>query len=105
MNGTDQQPKPPSEAWVRYLAAAHAMQTGVAFKLDLDAKEAEPKHLRVGINSTMVSQDALVNLLISKGLITLDEFEEYLAAAMEREAQRYAQWLQQHMQHSKIQLI
>ena len=53
-----------------YEAAAHAMQTGVAFLMERGDKATEPKHLRVGINSAMVEHAALVRLLISKGVIT-----------------------------------
>ena len=40
--------------WQRYLDAAHAMQTGVAFTMHQDSSQTDPKHLRVGINSAMV---------------------------------------------------
>ena len=71
----------------RYLAAAHAMQSGVAAVLDKSAQE--PKHLRVGINTAMVDHGALVDLLIRKGVFTREEYAESLADAMEKEALTY----------------
>lgn len=79
----------------RYLAAAHAMQTGVALEM---AKEellggnhaaTNQKHLRVGINSSFVSQAGLVKLLVDKGVITESEYVKYQADAMEDEVKRY----------------
>lgn len=81
------------EANERYNAAAHAMQTGVATLMGAgDEQELQvtgPKHLRVGVNSAMVNQDALVRLLISKGIIADVEYFEALADAMERERDAY----------------
>lgn len=76
----------------RYDAAAHAMQTGVAFSRDL--KEQEPKHLRVGINAAMSDHGALVNLLIKKGVITLDEYMAEAVDYMEKEAESYKKKLE-----------
>jgi len=74
----------------RYLDAVHGMQTGVATIAGMgDAKDLEPKHLRVGVNSAMCNQAALVRLLIAKGLITLTEYQKELADEMERERERY----------------
>lgn len=77
----------------RYLAAAHAMQTGVAFKMDHDPGETSPKHLRVGVNSAMVETSALALLLIEKGVFTMVEYRTALAEAMERERDMYQEWL------------
>ena len=50
----------------RYDAAAHAMQSGVAFEIGAGvSRETEPKHLRVGVNSAMVDSAALAALLIN----------------------------------------
>jgi hypothetical protein len=73
----------------RYAAAMHAMQTGVALKMNYDQKETSPKSLRVGVNSALVSNGALAKLLIDKGLITLDELESELADMAERDATSY----------------
>jgi hypothetical protein len=73
----------------RYLDAAHAMQSGVAYELAKGSDAASPKHLRVGINSAHVSNDAITQLLLAKGLIAPEELEIALADAMEREVRRY----------------
>jgi hypothetical protein len=66
----------------RYLAAAHAVQTAIAFTMGRDT---EPKHLRVGIDITKSDQGALATLLIEKGVITEAEYFKALADGMERE--------------------
>lgn len=81
----------------RYKAAAHAMQTGVAAKMHYEPGETEPKHLRVGVNSSHVSVSALAKVLIDKGLITLDEYTAANADQMETEAETYRQWLQTYL--------
>ena len=73
----------------RYENAAHAMQSGVAAMMAYDPKETEPKHLRVGVNSAMVSHAALVTILMEKGLFTLEEYHKALADQMEKEAADY----------------
>lgn len=81
----------------RYLDAGHAMQTGVAAKMSANspqaADETSPKHLRVGVNASMVSNTALVKLLLAKGVITEDELWKSLADEMETERDRYGRWL------------
>lgn len=72
----------------RYHAAAHAMQSGVAF--DPTSKSLEPKHLRVGVNSAMVETSAIAGLLMEKGIISEAEWYAALADGMEAEAKRYA---------------
>jgi len=72
-----------------YQEALHAMQSGVAYEMNKDLKITDPKHLRVGINSAMVNDAALVRLLIKKGLFTLEEYEEELRLEACREVDRY----------------
>lgn len=78
-----------SDDMKRYMATAHAMQSGVAMAMQYDPKSTEPKHLRVGINSAMSDQGGLAALLIEKGVFTLAEYEKAMADAMEREAEKY----------------
>jgi hypothetical protein len=66
----------------RYMAAAHAVQSAVAFTM---GPETEPKHLRVGIDLTKSDQGALATLLIEKRVFTEAEYFKALADAMERE--------------------
>lgn len=77
----------------RYVAATHAMQTGVAIEHERGSKDGTPKHLRVGVNSTKVDHSALVKLLIERGLFTEDEYVAALADAMEAEKARYEEHL------------
>lgn len=90
----------------RYLAAAHAMQSGVAAEMGLPGRSAptEPKHLRVGVNTAMVGHAGLAQLLINKGLITEDEYTAAIADAMEAEVARYEQRLQEHLGHAGVRL-
>ena len=73
----------------RYMRAGHAMQSGVALEQAAGSGDGTPKHLRVGINSTLVGQAAIAGLLIERGLFTLDEYEKALADEMEAEVRRY----------------
>lgn len=80
-----------------YRAKAHAMQSGVALKMNYDPNETSPKHLRVGVNSALCDSAALARLLIEKGLITREEYEAAIAAEMSREVERYETWLTEHL--------
>ena len=73
----------------RYEAAAHAVQTGVAYDLERDPSSGTPKHLRVGVNLAMVNDAALTRLLVEKGIITESEYAKAVADETEREAARY----------------
>lgn len=81
--------RPESESWERYQRAAHGMQSGIAFEQAKNPPRDLHKDLRVGINSALVSNAALVNLLVKKNLISMDEYAEELADEMEREVARY----------------
>lgn len=90
----------------RYLAAIHAMQTGVAYKMNYDPQgETTPKHLRVGVNSALCNQAGLVKILLDKGILTLAEYEKAMADQMEIEAESYRKWLQEKVRNqTKIEL-
>ena len=77
----------------RYSAAAHAMQSGVAF--DADTRGLEAKHLRVGINSALVEASALAMILMRKGICTPAEYLTALCEKMEQERESYAQKIKQ----------
>lgn len=72
-----------------YEQALHAMQSGVKAKMSLDDHEVDPKHLRVGNNSAHVTDKALAQLLIDKGLMTLEEYKEAVRKAMIDEVDMY----------------
>lgn len=74
----------------RYDIAIRKMQTGVAMEMErIGSKETDPKHLRVGINSTMVDTSAIARALIKKGVLTEQEYFESLVELMEKEAADY----------------
>ena len=73
----------------RYLAAAHGMQTGVAYEQEHDSSDGSPKQLRVGVNSAMCDHAALVRLLVDAGVITREQYIKAIADEMERERDRY----------------
>lgn len=77
----------------QYRAACHAMQTGVAMDQATGSQCGSPKHLRVGVNVAMVDHASLVKLLISKGLITDDEYCEAIRQGIEDEVERYERLL------------
>ena len=76
----------------RYEKLAHAMQSGVEFSKD--KSDQEPKHLRVGINTSMSDHGALAKLMIDKGLITEEEYLQAIVEGMEREVEMYRQRIQ-----------
>jgi len=80
-----------------YTKRAHAMQSGVAMKMNYDASETSPKHLRVGVNSAMCDHAALVRLLLEKGIISQEEYERAITEEMGREVRRYEQWLSDYL--------
>lgn len=81
----------------RYRAAAHAVQSGVAVELNNGiTKAAEPKHLRVGIDTAHADLGSLARLLIAKGVISEDEYLSALADGMEAEQKSYEQRLSEY---------
>lgn len=81
----------------KYHDKCHAMQSGVAMKMNYDPDDTSPKHLRVGVNSALCDQAALVRLLVEKGIITQAEYEAAITDEMGREVERYEQWLTNHL--------
>ncbi|MGO8689739.1 MAG: hypothetical protein ACLQLG_08895 [Thermoguttaceae bacterium] len=73
----------------RYHAALHAMQTGVAFEMNHDPTPTNPKHLRTEVNAAMCDHAGLVKLLISLGVMTMDQYEAAMADEMQAEVKRY----------------
>jgi hypothetical protein len=80
------------------LALSHAIQTGVKFEMELNLNDAaDPKHLRTGVNVAFCDQSALVMLLISKGLITEDEYFEARIDILKKEVLLYQERLTERM--------
>lgn len=72
-----------------YVEALHAIQSGVAMMMEADSKETNPKHLRVGINSALCDTAALARLLITKGIITEEEYVMAVTEEANQEVKRY----------------
>lgn len=83
------------EHWARYKQAYHAMQSGVEFMHTKEPGETDPKHLQVGVISSMVENGALCELLVKKGVFTSEELAEQLADYMEMEVASYEKKLTQ----------
>jgi hypothetical protein len=77
----------------RYQAAAHAVQTGVAYELERDESSGTPKHLRTGVNLALVQNAAIAELLMQKGVFSEEEYWEMIATKTEEERDRYQQLL------------
>ena len=81
----------------RYFNASHAIQTGVAYEHNHGSQDGSPKHLRTGINMRAVDHAALITLLVSKGIFTLEEYSAVLAAEAEAEKKRYEERIGFHL--------
>lgn len=82
------------DAYARYTAAMHAVQSAVAYEqgqrgLEPSRDPDGPKHLRVGVSSALIDMSAIAGLLIRKGVFTEIEYVEALAEAAEREVNTY----------------
>ena len=75
------------ELFRKQLWLQEAMQAGVKALMQLDTpdgnvEETQPKHLRVGINMSLIGTQAIVELLIDRGIFTRAEYliktNEYL---------------------------
>jgi len=73
----------------RYVKAVHAVQSGVAAAISRGDDAASPKQLRVGVNVAIRDLSSLVDLLISKGVITEEEWFAVMADGMEAEAKMH----------------
>lgn len=80
-----------------YIRLMHAMQTGVEYLRQYDDSQTDPKHLKVGVNSTLVSSGALVKLLMDKGIITEQEYWDTLVRATREEVHEYEAQLKEHI--------
>lgn len=70
----------------RYYAAAHRVQTAIAF--NPDRPRDQYKDLRVGLDLSKADQAGLVSLLVEKGVFTMEEYLEAVAKSAEDEAER-----------------
>lgn len=72
-----------------YCKVTHAMQTGVSYSMHLNPKETQPKSLRVAVNSAHSDHTALAKLLLSKGVITEEEYLQAIVDSMKNEVKMY----------------
>lgn len=79
----------------RYESAMHAMQAAEGLILAGELRGVAPeavirtlKHMRVGVNSALMTCGTHTRLLIEKGIITELEYVEAVADDAEREAER-----------------
>jgi hypothetical protein len=75
-----------------YRDALHGVQSAISYEMEMGIGRAtHPKHLRVGVDSAMISDAAVVRLLIEKGVFTEEEFEESLRLQANYELDSYQQ--------------
>lgn len=72
-----------------YVKLLHAVQSGVAAFMERNASEVDPKHLRVGINSSLISTSALVLTLAEAGVITFEAFRDNEIMLIQNEVRNY----------------
>jgi hypothetical protein len=100
---TEEQEKDPEiiDLINRYQRAMHSVQAGVKMTMAKDESDGiepdrmhtSPKHLRVGVNSSLMETGVLTHLLVKKGIITFKEFLTNLAEMAESEKARYEEQL------------
>lgn len=66
----------PTDLGLSYEAAAHGVQTAIAYRMEKGDAATEPKHLRVGVDMSKADLGALLMLLVEKGIFTQDEVLE-----------------------------
>jgi len=80
-----------------YEEAAHGVQSAIKYEIENKhpvlvnnpALGNIIKHLRVGIDARAADARGLAELLIAKGVFTLDEYVEHMRLAMNEELARY----------------
>ena len=72
-----------------YTEAMHGVQTAIQHAMNCGDTLATPKHLRVGVDSCQVNDEALARLLIRKGVITEAEYIEEIRVCANRELDRW----------------
>lgn len=90
-----------------YMALMHAMQSGVKAVAEIqqgDTASHSPKHLRTGVNASMILGSAVVKTLVEKGLITWEEFRDNEIELLKNEVTMYEQQLSEYHGGIKINL-
>jgi hypothetical protein len=81
----------PPELDERYLTAAKSIQSATQMEISFLSEKgaaASPKYLRAGLNNVFAEFAALGKLLVSKGVITWDEYYVAITTGLEDEAER-----------------
>ena len=68
-----------------YETAVHGIQTAIAYDIERGRKATEPKHMRTGVDTCKAEMRGLAELLISKGVITVPEYCEFMRLAVNEE--------------------
>ena len=84
------------EKRAKYARLAHAVQSGVKAKMEIDGSETTPKHLRVGVNMAMIDSAAVGMLLLRKGIISEEEYVDALIDRTQQEVEMYEEFLSAH---------
>lgn len=77
--------KQPKDLNLSYEEALHGMQSATMYEQTNGSDSGTPKHLRTGINAAMSDHAALVRILISKGILTEQEYIEAIRLEMNNE--------------------
>lgn len=88
----------------RIAALLHAVQSGVAIRIEHGSDQATPKHLRVGVNNALIETSALLDILIEKGALTREEYFDKVIWYLEKEVKRYEKDISDHLGGVKITL-
>jgi len=59
-----------------YEAAAHGVQTAIAYVMESGGTATTPKHMRTGIDMQKADTGGLATLLVAKGVFTWEEYME-----------------------------
>ncbi len=90
-----------------YVAAAHRIQTAIAFLMGRDPgyTATQSKHLRVGLDLSKSDMGGLATLLISKGVFTEQEYVDAITAAAQKEADSYEKEVQSVFSNKNIRTL
>ena len=72
----------------RYISAMHGIQSYTKFAQHIGDINDDAKNLRVGITSNQITDAAVAAILISKGICTLEEYQEQVMLEAEAELAR-----------------
>jgi DNA-binding ferritin-like protein (Dps family) len=76
------------EKWERSTQLLHAVQSGIAMTIEKGSTRATPKHLRVGVDNSIIMHSAICKLLFAKGIITEDEYLDQYIELLEEEVDK-----------------